>query len=231
MEFGELFGKGLDFVRRTMSTAGLIAIGYAVVMCLLTWWFFGDIGRMMVEMMQQAEAGTRSAPHFPSSILIVYPFQIVSGLVAYFIAAVTLIASWEAANDRDVSLGQVSRSALARPMWYMFLQNLALGFVLGFAIMIIMFVTVLFAVITKGVALVILVPLIAVGVLAVAVALVFAPYEIVANGRGPIKSMKVSYELVRSNWGRVAGVFLVLGLISTMVFALLPYRPSGPSPT
>ncbi|MBS1911809.1 MAG: hypothetical protein JST22_07470 [Bacteroidetes bacterium] len=228
MEFGELFGKGLDFVRRTMPTAGLISIGYAIVMCLITWWFLGDIGRMMLEAMQQAEVGARSAPHFPTSLLIVYPFQIVSGLVAYFIAAVTLIASWEVANDRDVTLGQVSRSALARPMWYMFLQNLALGFALGFAIMIVMFVTILFAVVTKGVALVVLVPLIALGGLAVAVALAFAPYEIVANGRGPLKSMKMSYELVRSNWGRVTGVLLVLVLISVVIFGVVAIPAIGP---
>lgn len=220
MEFGEILGKGWELTRRTMSTAGLISIVYALIVCLVLWWFMGDIMRLMEFSIAHSGGGMRRFSDFPVSLFMIYPLSALNMLVTYFLIAVTLIASWEAINDNDVMLGTVTRRAVARPMWYLLLQNLAFGAVLGVAYVILLIVGMLLALATKGLALIVMIPVIVVVVLAVVVAITFAPYEVVVNGRGPIKSLQASYNLVRGNWGRVIGIHVVLGILGAIVVGI-----------
>lgn len=217
LEFGELFGRGFELTRRTFSSAGVISIILYVLIGVVAGLLFKSVFTSLGDVIAGAEltrndeaAASAVAMNMLSAFAGFIPLALFALFAYPFMITACTTAGWEATNDNDISIGELISRSIGRPMWHIVAQYVLLFvayLVLSFALSLIMGLFV--AILGEGGGRLVSFAFL-VGMVYLGVCLSMASHKIVIEGRGPIKSLGASFALVKGNWWRVAGVFIIL---------------------
>lgn len=226
MSFGGLFSNTIALIRRTLSSAAIPA--FLILLGLSLIQGFGSMlhfeGAMEAtklpgfrEGASQEEVGAAQLKVLVSMVPMFLTI-LLSVLGIIFVQTMITIASWEAANDRPISFGELMDETVGRPFWMGVVQTILLAFFL--TVLVTFIGIILFATGgEKGVAtgsyiimVVLLYPIIAT---------VFRLHKIAIEHRGPWQGMIASIVLVNSNFLRVIAALVIPGAIFFLIAVLV----------
>lgn len=226
MEFGEILATGWRLTRRTIPTAGLltliISVGLALLMVPFLREFMLGISNIILDpAMHVAEP---DPDVIMRHIMPMMGSMIVFGLVAFlafflalFTQTATTIASWDAMNDEETSLGDLIKRSLRRPYWYVLAQAVIMYAFVSLANIVVAIVGTILAAVTMGIGYILLQFVYQVALIYFVIATIFRIHQVVIGDRGPWQGMIASIALVKDNWWRTFGVMFVIVVILSII--------------
>ncbi len=229
MEFGELFGTAMTLTRRTLSNAGVLVFAVQILVVLAVAVLFRDVVELIGSMLQNPEFQNRSessdlaARQMLDFILLYFkfiPVIFVASILNILLVVACIKASWMALNEEEIRIGDLIKRSFTKHFWYIIAQNFLVGLIAGAGMMAASLLGTLLGVVTMGIGTVIVMLAIYGAYIYFTVCIMLAPHEIVIRDRGPWKSLRASYELVKPRWWQAFGVTVVFSVAVGVVVAV-----------
>jgi hypothetical protein len=223
---GRVFSRGWDLAIRTLPNAGALIIAVYLPMIVILGMLVRNIFFTLGEAMRNPGAFNENDPQAVTHMMLpligsYFSIWLVSLLFQFlipYVSTAAIMANWDEANDREATISDLLRRAIRRPFWYILVQGILMGVIVGGAYAILMLVGVVLGMVTHGIGFVIAPLALMVGLVYYGVATCVARHEIIAADRGPWKSLISSINLVKGNWGRA---FVVMAVVMGITYLLL----------
>ncbi len=214
MSFGELYSNTWTLMRRTLPTAGILALLILVGVGMVQ--SFGTMGYLEAMAEAAATGGLKEGadPELATEagtivVKALLPFLLSSILnIVGIIFTMTMltVAGWYAIHNENLSIKELLDETMGRPFWMALIQTIMLAFFM----MVVVMIALIFVFGLGGSKAMMYLPYIA-GLLALypLIATSLRVHKIVAEDRGPWHGMISSIALVNSNIGRVFAALIV----------------------
>lgn len=229
MEFGELFGTAMTLTRRTLSNAGVLVFAVQILVVLAVAVIFRDVVALIGSMMQNPEfqsgsgsneLATRQMLNFVLIYLKFIPVVFVASILNILLTVVCIKASWMALNEEEIRIGDLIKRAFTKHFWYIIAQNFLVLLIALAGMMAASLLGTLFGVVTMGIGTVIVMLAFYGACIYYSICIMLAPHEIVIRDRGPWKSLRASYDLVKPRWWQAFGASLLLSMLVGVITSM-----------
>lgn len=222
MTLGEVFGAGFAMLRHSPRTMLGIPLAAAAANLLLSLAIslipsVREFQRFVWDPSVQEQAATGASPlevpFSATAIVVMMGIGIVQNLLLYLSFAALAVPVFRAAYGYQTSFAHVAHAGRQRAP-QLTLQMIINGIGVFLVMAVAMIAAVVFMVLTLFIGAIVVIPALILLVTWVSAALLFSPFAVVVEGRGPLQAIGRSWALNRGRWWRHIGTLLLLYLMA-----------------